>query len=75
MYKGSQYNLVFHFCELKCCIENSLDPGSTQFTREFISSFMLFFAGVCIGLDATKPVFGVSYKTRLKPVSSAIEIS
>ena len=52
-----------------------MDPGSTLFTREFISSFMLFFAGVYIGLDATKPVFGVSDNTRLKPVSSAIEIS
>ena len=26
-------------------------------------------------LDATKPVFGVTDKTKLKPVSSAIEIS
>ena len=43
MYKGSQYNFVFHFCELKCCIKNSVDPGSTRFTREFVSGFMLFF--------------------------------
>ena len=28
-----------------------------------------------MGLDATKPVFGVSDKARLKPVPSAIEIS
>ena len=34
-----------------------LDDGSTQFTREIISSFMLFFAGVFMGLDMTKPVF------------------
>ena len=40
-YKGSQYNFVFHFNKLKCCIENSVDSGSTRFNREFISSFML----------------------------------
>ena len=28
-----------------------------------------------LGLDATKPVFGVSDKTRFKPVSSATETS
>ena len=28
-----------------------------------------------LGLDATKPVFGVSDKARLKPVSSALETS
>ena len=28
-----------------------------------------------MGLDATKPVFGVSYKARLKPVSLATETS
>ena len=66
----------FIFLKLKCCTENSVDSGSTLFTSEFISSLMLFFfAGVYMGLDATKPVFGVSDKTRLEPVSSAIEIS
>ena len=52
-----------------------MDPGSTLFTMEFISGFMLFFAGVDMGLGATKPVFEVSDKRRLKPVSSVIEIS
>ena len=32
---------MFHFYELKYCMENCLDPGSTLFTREFISRFML----------------------------------
>ena len=31
--------------------------------------------GTKLGLDATKPVFGVSDKARLKPVSSATETS
>ena len=34
--KGSQYNFVFHFNELNFCMENSVDPGSTLITREFI---------------------------------------
>ena len=44
----------FIFLKLKCCTENSVEPGSTLFTREFISGFILFFLRVYILLQHSK---------------------
>ena len=41
------FHILINYYEFTCCIENSVDPdqlasGSTLFTRELISGFILF---------------------------------
>ena len=55
----------------------SQSPMSISFTFVSLksSSYKVYTYQINLGLDATKPVFGVSEKVRLKPVFSATETS